>query len=582
MVTRLIFLLTLIIFQAVPALANEGLTAEANRTELYEGDTLTLTVKSNIKLEFSFNDLFDPGSPQLPMPDTDKLEEDFEILSQNQKYSIRTINSDMHGEITWVFQLAPKRTGNLTIPAISYDGQTSEPIEIAVREGTAPQPEGAVKDAFIELSTDKEQVYVQEQLVITLKLYFTGNLLRGELSEPEHPTALIEALGNQREYRKFLNNREYRVVERRYAVFPQEPGEMTFAPFRFEGQTRNASGEVKYLRDSAQLFTITVDAPPASFSGDTWLPASNLTLSEDSLPDQLSMDTGQSLTRTLTVTASGLTSEALPPIPDDLPDNLRSYPDAPERQTDVLASGLEGRLTQSAALVAVTPGEVTLPEIRIPWWDTTTDTERVAILPAHTVVIAGAATMPQPAPAVPTTPESTRSEGQDTAPPFPEIANDSGHFWAWLSLALALAWLVTLGLWLNSRRTSPQPAAPTGAANADEREAFERLLRAAHKGSANTPTRLLAWLQLSRPDKHYRSLNMLFRDTGDEVLRQELEQLQHHYFGRNEVNGQDQWQGDRLVAALKRLRLQKPGSARGKQPEAALPPLYPQELASRH
>lgn len=580
MVIRLIFLLTLIMLQVAPAHASEGLTAEANRTELYEGDTLTLTVRANIKLEFNFGSLFDPGAPQLPMPDIDKLAADFDILSQNQKYSIRTINSDMHGEITWVFQLAPKRTGTLTIPSLEYDGQASAPIEITVRGGAAPQPDGIVKDAFIELATDKEQVYVQEQLVITLKLYFTGNLLRGELSEPEHPTALIEPLGNQREYREFRDNREYRVVERRYAVFPQEPGDMTFAPFRFEGQTRDASGAVKYLRDSAQLFTITVDAPPASFSGDTWLPASNLTLSEADIPAQLAMDTGDSLTRTLTVTASGLTSEALPPLPDNLPDNLRSYPDAPERQTDIIASGLEGRLTQSAALVAVSPGEVTLPEIRIPWWDTTTDTEKVAVLPAHTVTIRGTTVAPQPAAPLPASLEPASMP--ENAPAFPQIANNSSHFWAWLSLALAIAWAITLVLWLRGHRKSAQQP-PTPTISSREREAFEKLLKAARNGKANTPTLLLAWANLNRPDKHYRNLGSLLRETGDNDLTGELEKLQSHYFGRSgDHQQQDEWQGERLVDALKRLRMREPGPTQYRRPEEMLPPLYPRELASRH
>lgn len=41
---------------------------------------------------------------------------------------------------------------------------------------------------------------MQEQLTMTIRLFFSGNLVRGELSEPEHPDAIIEPLGKQREY----------------------------------------------------------------------------------------------------------------------------------------------------------------------------------------------------------------------------------------------------------------------------------------------------------------------------------------------------------------------------------------------
>lgn len=579
MVSRLIFLFILFFIQMAPAMASDELTVETNRTELYEGDTLTLTVQANIKLDFSLGDIFNPGAPQLPMPDISKLDPDFEVLSQNQKYSIRTVNGDMHGDITWVFELAPKRTGQLEIPSLSYHDQTSQPIAITVKEGTPPAQAGEPRDAFIELSTDKDRVYVQEQMVLTVKLFFTGNLLRGELSEPEHPTALIEPLGNQREYRRFRDNQEYRVVERRYAIFPQEPGELSFAPFRFEGQSRDANGKVRYLRDSQELFAIPVDAPPASFSGSTWLPASSLTLTESGLPDSLSIDPGESLTRTIKVTSTGLTSEALPPIPDQLPDGLRSYPEQPERNTETQADGLQGNLTQTAALVGVTPGEVTLPEIRIPWWDTTTDTEKVAVLPARTLTIRGTvAAQAQSSP-----PQAAQApEPQDTSTSseqHPVIATGSNRFWVWLSLGLALAWLITLGLWLRSRRVSTVKPSMNKPDN-NERVAFELLISAARQGKANTPSLLLAWANVNRGDRRYHSVSALLNDLGDDALKQELDRLQSHYFGRHGKEASSSWDGTGLVETLKRLRQQDKTKGES-DPGNHLPELYPQGLASR-
>ena len=42
-------------------------------------------------------------------------------------------------------------------------------------------------------SADKDEVYVQEQLILTVRLFFRGNLIRGELSEPTHPHVIIES-----------------------------------------------------------------------------------------------------------------------------------------------------------------------------------------------------------------------------------------------------------------------------------------------------------------------------------------------------------------------------------------------------
>lgn len=578
MVSRLIFLLILLFAHIAPIQASDELSVEANRTELYEGDTLTLTVQSDIKLDFSLGDLFNPGSPQLPMPDISKLEPDFEVLSQNQKYSIRTINGDMHGNITWVFELAPKRTGQLQVPSLSFNGQTSEPIDIIVKTGNAPAQAGVPRSAFIELSTDKDRVYVQEQLVLTLKLFFTGNLLRGELSEPEHPSALIEPLGNQREYRRFRDNQEYRVVERRYAVFPQEPGELTFAPFRFEGQSRDASGKVKFLRDSAELFTVPVDAPPASFSGTTWLPASALTLTDSGLPDPLAIEPGESLTRTINVTADGLTAEALPPLPDNIPSGLRSYPEQPERNTSVVADGLQGTLNLTAALVGVNPGEVTLPEIRIPWWDTTTDTEKVAVLPARTLTIRGAATVANPAVTPPQEADAPTAETSPQASQLPQFDEQSSNVWVWVSLALAIAWIATMGLWLRSRRNAGTSAAQ-GKPDNSERAAFESLLAAARQGKANTSALLLSWANLRHNGSPYPNLAILLSSWGDDELTRELTRLQNHHFSRHGMNS-GSWNGNNLVNVLKRLRQQEEVRSQDISGDD-LPPLYPQGLASR-
>ncbi|MEP3562125.1 MAG: BatD family protein, partial [Marinobacter sp.] len=182
------------------ALSANELTAEPDRDQLYEGEVLTLTVKGSMNIELNLSNLFNFDLSQLPSPNIEQVEPDFEILARNQRYSVQTVNGDMMGEITWTYQLAPKRTGTLTIPALKFQEATSNPVTIEVVSGTPPDHPAANRDSFVELSADKADVYVQEQLVLTVQLYFSGNLVRGELSDPQHPDAIIESLGKQREF----------------------------------------------------------------------------------------------------------------------------------------------------------------------------------------------------------------------------------------------------------------------------------------------------------------------------------------------------------------------------------------------
>ena len=67
----------------LPAQAqSQQLTVEPDRTRLYEGEVLTLTVKGSMEIDINLGNLFDFDMSSLPKPDIEKVEPDFEILAQ--------------------------------------------------------------------------------------------------------------------------------------------------------------------------------------------------------------------------------------------------------------------------------------------------------------------------------------------------------------------------------------------------------------------------------------------------------------------------------------------------------------------
>lgn len=562
----------------LPAQAqNQQLTVEPDRTRLYEGEVLTLTVKGSMEIDINLSNLFDFDMSNLPSPNIEKVEPDFEILARNQQYSIRTVNSRMVGEITWTYQLAPKKTGELTIPALKFRESVSEPVTIEVVDGTPPNQAATGRDSFIELSADKAEVYVQEQLILTVRLFFRGNLIRGELSEPDHPHVIIESLGRQQESSQYRDGLRYRVVERRYALFPQRPGMLKLPPIRFEGQMRDSAGKLKFLRDSEELFEVPVKDVPAQFSGKTWLPATGLALEESGLPPSLEVTTGENLTREIRMTAAGLPSETLPPLPDQVPDGLRSYPEAPERNTETTPTGLTSSLSQSVALVPVQPGTMTLPAIRIPWWDTEADRERVAVIPARTLTVTEAG-------AAPGTNAQAEAAATSANPGTPEQANASAaqaasatdNPWLWTSLGLALLWLITALAWWYSRKHSRQRDIGPGGVmdDANERAVFERLIRAARDGSPAAPELLVAWANLRAPGQGFHSAAEVAQYYGHSTLLAEIRRLQARLFAPD-PGGQEPapWDGRLLAKSLQEIR-----QSRATDDDSDLPPLYPQGL----
>lgn len=577
MVNRLVFTLILIPFLwalAGTATASETLSVEPDRKRLYQGEVLTLTVKGTLQIDINLSNLFDFDTSSLPQPSIEKVEDNFEIVGQNQQYSIQTVNSEMIGEVTWTYQLAPKTTGKLTIPALTFREAESDPVTIEVVDGNPPDQSNSSRDSFIELSADKNSVYVQEQLVLSIKLFFNGNLIRGELSEPSHPNAIIESLGKQTEYTRYRDGTRYRVVERRYAVFPQQPGELDLQPIRFEGQIRDASGRLKFLRDSKQLYTVPVKEVPDEFTGNTWLPASELRLSESGLPSDPIIDTGQNLSRTLSLIAADLPAEALPPFNHDTPEGLRAYPENPERTTAPTPKGLTAKLTQTIALVPVSGGELTLPEIRIPWWDTGTDSQKFATIPARTLQVQVAAGQQ------PTAVSQTENPEQPArpAPASKEAGNESApsSLWIWQTAALALfvGWAVTGFSWWYSRRLRKRPEAAAPSADGSEKALFKTLCESARAGAPETPDHLIRWVQHRHPQIPVVGLGEAYSLLGNDLVERKIRKLQALAYGQQGDEAQS-WQGDTLVDALVECRGQMAARSNARSP---LPSLYPNEL----
>lgn len=565
--------LWLLLVMTAPAAWASGLTVEPDRTQLYEGEVLTLTVKGSMKIDINLTNLFSFDLSQLPSPDIEKVQPEFEILARNQRYSVQTVNNEMVGEIVWTYQLAPTRSGTLTIPELTFKDSTSEPVAVEVLDGSPPTQLTPRRDSFIELSTDKADVYVQEQLILTVQLYFSGNLIRGELSEPEHPNAIIESLGRQQEFTRHRDGTRYRVVERRYAIFPQQPGELSLAPISFEGQARDATGQLRFLRDRQQLFEVRVKPVPEDYpAGQPWLPASDVNLTEDGLPSSDELSTGSNLNRKLTLQAVGLPSEALPALPQTMPDAIRSYPEQPLRNTETTTGGVRSTLQQVSALVPVQAGDAMLPAIRVPWWNTQTDQLEFAELPARHFRIEGSSAVV--APAISDSSQPPGSPELATSPPQPGAEQLSP--WLISTIVLAGLWLTTTALWwLSRRKRGDQTVQPARADNASEKQAFNTLKEAIRACSGQSSALLVGWARLRFPDQHLVTLDDLLEFSGDPALADALGQFQEGLFSNHQTGSGDEVT-KRLISAVENLR----ASPAGVEPTSGLPPLYPAGLSN--
>ena len=142
---------------AATQVAAADVTAEVDTHKLQQGDSLVLTVTVN---ERAFG----------KQPDFSALKEQFKIINTVNSSSVRMINGQMESSLSWRLTLVPKVTGYIVIPPIEYDGKQTRPITIQVVKRAAGSKRSAKNLVFIEANVDKKEVYVQEQVVLTLRL----------------------------------------------------------------------------------------------------------------------------------------------------------------------------------------------------------------------------------------------------------------------------------------------------------------------------------------------------------------------------------------------------------------------------
>ena len=90
-------------------------------------------------------------------------------------------------------------------------------------------------------------------------------------------------------------------------------------------------------------------------------------------PEPAQFKVGEPITRTITLTAAGLSEEQLPEITMTMPQGLKVYPDQAELHTGLNNERLVSQKVVNFAIVASKAGEYQLPEITINWWNTITN-----------------------------------------------------------------------------------------------------------------------------------------------------------------------------------------------------------------
>lgn len=206
-----LFLSALLSLVFLPTYA--AVKATLNQSSVFEGDQITLIIQSDLNNN--------------TQPDLTSLQKDFEVQGSSTSSQINIINGSRSFKKTWTIELMPKSVGKLEIPEITVGSEKTNSLRVTIANLPPEVAAETSKHIFIESSVELDndetsEIYVQQQIPYTVKLYYDSAMQTGEVFSPQIENANIRALGNDKKYQVVRAGKKYVVVEKRFVISPEK------------------------------------------------------------------------------------------------------------------------------------------------------------------------------------------------------------------------------------------------------------------------------------------------------------------------------------------------------------------------
>ncbi|MGR5500418.1 BatD family protein [Vibrio sp. DNB22_10_4] len=442
-----------------------NVTASVTKTNVSKDEVIQLKIVADEKLDGS-------------KVNFDTLSDDFFTGRPSFSSSVNILNGTRRDSSVWTIAIAPQRLGTLTIPSFDIDGVTTAPITLTV----TMDDQTPTADELIEVRTQigKTELYPKESTTLDARIIVKVDprmLQNPSLSDPIVSGLDITAMGEPKQYQAVTDGVEVLIVDQSYRVTATQSGDYTIVAPTLRGgvlygSQRGGSTKILNLDSKAPEVNVSVLPVPENYNG-IWLPTPSLKASQTWMldngesinSDSVSVETGDALTRTLSVTAQGVSAEQMPELNIRNPKAFRVYPEKPS-----FTENADGSVTMTLkqVLIAKSPQVATLPGVDIQWWDTKSKQAATTTLDGLEVEIAA-------------NEDNTAAMPTSSTPPPTEIVVQDSGFWPWLTALFAALWMASMGLWIREKRRSTLPSEKSS----DKRQTSKnKLIQAVHAGDA--------------------------------------------------------------------------------------------------
>ena len=201
-------------------------------------DRNKVSLGSAITLNLTFYGTRGMSAPKLPKIDG------FQSRYKGPSTRMSMVNGKVSSSITHIYTLIPMRVGKFRIGHLSFKHKkksyTSKEITIEVVESDVNEPEGTQSlsrkaslgdNVFLKMYVPKQDVYLNQIVPLTIKLYVTRLTLR-DIEYPvfSHNGFSVDKFAKPAQYREILNGKEYEVIEFKTNIFGIRTAKLALGP----------------------------------------------------------------------------------------------------------------------------------------------------------------------------------------------------------------------------------------------------------------------------------------------------------------------------------------------------------------
>ena len=243
----------------------------------------------------------------------------------------------------------------------------------------------------VEVEVMERHPYVQQTLVMTLRVSSPETIASIDPSLPNTPSLIFKRLGDRPSTSTRVRGGQQVVTHAfHYAVTPLKEGSVQVPAISVTGSF--ASGANRAF-ETAATAPVAIQVLPMDPGLHPWLPLHGLIL-EAYLEDDATPVAGQPLTLEVQLSAVGASGSQLPSLEKQLnTPGFRVYKEDAETEGQLSSNGkyLTGRRTERFTLVPQHGGKIQIPELSLSWWNVDLGRVETTTVPIRQIVASGSA-----------------------------------------------------------------------------------------------------------------------------------------------------------------------------------------------